>query len=139
MPVYVVIESKIKNLEKYQVYISKVPEIISKFGGKYLARGNKVIPLGKKWRPERMIIIEFPEANTVYEWLASAEYKAISKWREEGAETKAVMIGGNVESFMKSGPTRAETAQLRRKSELAKEESGKRFRPAPPDRPAGTG
>ncbi|MCD6319928.1 MAG: DUF1330 domain-containing protein [Candidatus Desulfofervidaceae bacterium] len=33
----------------------KVPEIISKYGGRYLTRGGKITPLSGNWNPERII------------------------------------------------------------------------------------
>jgi uncharacterized protein (DUF1330 family) len=97
MTVYMVIESKIKDPNKYRLYISKVPEIVARFGGRYLARGNTVIPLLGDWKPERLILLEFPARENVEEWLSSPEYQAISRYREEGADTRAVLIEGDVD------------------------------------------
>lgn len=64
MAAYMIIESKVKDPEKYQQYIAQVPAIVARHGGRYLARGGQVTPLLGGWKPQRLIILEFPsEAN----------------------------------------------------------------------------
>jgi len=46
------------------------------------------------WKPERIIILEFPSEANIRAWLSSAEYKAIAPLREAGAETHAVLLEG---------------------------------------------
>jgi uncharacterized protein (DUF1330 family) len=95
LSVYIVIESSVKDAQKYGQYISQVPGIVAKYGGRYLVRGGKVTSLlGCRWRPERMIVLEFPSEECVREWLYSPEYQAIAPLREEGAEIRAVLLEG---------------------------------------------
>jgi len=97
MTVYMIIESKVKDPEKYGQYISKVPSIVAKYSGRYLVRGGKITTLlGCEWMPERMIVLEFPSEAHIREWLSSPEYKAIAPLREEGAEIRAVLLEGYV-------------------------------------------
>ena len=97
MPAYLIVETKVKDPEKYAQYIAKVPDIAAKFGGRYLARSNKVESLFGGWKPERMIILEFPSEEKIRRWLDSAEYRAIAPFREAGAETRAVILDGSVD------------------------------------------
>ena len=46
------------------------------------------------WKPERIILIEFPTEDHIQRWLASPEYIAIAPLREAGAETQAIIIDG---------------------------------------------
>lgn len=93
MSVYLIIESQTKDAEKYQQYIEKVYPLIEKFGGCYHVRTSDVQPLGD-WKPERMIVVEFPSREHVAQWLASDEYQAIAELREEGAIVRAVLAEG---------------------------------------------
>lgn len=94
MSVYMVVESKVRNLEKYQQYISRVFGLVIQHGGRYLVRGGNITPLGGGWKPERMIIIEFPSESHIRRWLSSPEYQEIAPLREAGAETRAVLLEG---------------------------------------------
>lgn len=92
MSVYMVIESRIKDPEKYKQYISEVPAIVKKYGGSYLVRGGRITALTGDWKPERMILIEFPSEDNIKKWLSSPEYQAIKPLREAGADTRAVLL-----------------------------------------------
>ena len=97
MSVYMIIESKVKDPDKYQRYIAQVPRIIAKHQGRYLARGSQITSIMGDWKPERMIILEFPSETNIEQWLSCDEYKSMAPLREAGAETKAVVIQGYVE------------------------------------------
>ena len=91
-----IIDSKIKDGEKYRQYIEQVFPIVTKYGGRYHVRGEKVRSFGT-WKPERIIVIEFPTEDHVQRWLGSAEYASIAPLREAGAETQAILIDGYVD------------------------------------------
>jgi uncharacterized protein (DUF1330 family) len=92
MSVYMVIESKVKDPEKYKQYMLQVPKIVAKYGGAYRVRGGKVTALMGDWKPERMIILEFPSEANIKKWLSSPEYQAITSLREAGADIRAVLL-----------------------------------------------
>jgi uncharacterized protein (DUF1330 family) len=94
MTVYFVIESEVNDDNVYQQYLDQVSSIIKKYDGKYLVRGGKVTPMGSDWKPERIIIIEFPAEENIFNWLSSPEYLKIASLREIGAHTKAIIIEG---------------------------------------------
>jgi uncharacterized protein (DUF1330 family) len=90
-----IIDSKVKDSEKYRQYIDQVSPIVASFGGRYLVRGENILAFGS-WKPERIIVIEFPSESHVQNWLWSAEYKAIAPLREAGADTRAILVDGYV-------------------------------------------
>ena len=45
MSAYVIIEIEVLDQTVYDEYIDKVPSIVNKHGGHYLARGGRIIPL----------------------------------------------------------------------------------------------
>lgn len=94
MSVYMIIDSKTKDAEKYREYISRVAPIVAKHGGCYLARGGKVTPMMGGWDPERVIVLEFPSEADVRRWLSSPEYRAVAPLREAGAEVRAILVEG---------------------------------------------
>jgi len=94
MSVYLLVEVKTRDPEKYGQYINRVSQLVAHYGGRYLVRGGKITPLGGSWNPERIIILEFPSEAHIREWLSSPEYKAIAPLREAGAETRAVILEG---------------------------------------------
>ena len=93
MTVYMIIDSKVKDHRKYQQYIDQVAPIVAKYGGRYHVRGENIRYLGM-WKPDRIIVIEFPTEDHIQRWLTSPEYKAIAYLREESAETQAILVDG---------------------------------------------
>ncbi len=93
MSVYLIIDARVKDNEKYRQYIEQVLPIVTRFGGRYHVRGENIKALGS-WKPERIIVIEFPSESHVQSWLASTEYKAIAPLREAGADTRAILVDG---------------------------------------------
>jgi uncharacterized protein (DUF1330 family) len=93
MSVYMIIDSKVKDREKYDQYLDQVQPIVAKHGGRYHVRGENIRALGT-WRPQRIIVIEFPSEDAIRGWLASPEYAAIASLREDGADTQAILVEG---------------------------------------------
>ncbi len=95
MSVYMIVEAKeVMDKEKYGEYVRQVPPLVAKFGGKYLARGGKVLKVAGDWDPSRVIIIEFASMERFRAWWDSPEYRAVAPLREQSAKTNAIVIEG---------------------------------------------
>lgn len=94
MPVYLMIEIAVRDRELYQEYVAKVPAIIEQYGGKYLVRGGRVIPLMGGWNPERVILIEFDRIEKVQSCYQSKEYLEIAPLREHSTTARSIIIEG---------------------------------------------
>lgn len=47
------------------------------------------------WNPPRVVILEFPNAESLRAWYGSAEYAPVLKLRKEGAKTpKMIAVEG---------------------------------------------
>jgi uncharacterized protein (DUF1330 family) len=83
MAAYLVVEHIITNAAKFEEYRTKVGPMIAKHGGRYLTRaGSHRMPEGGHWKPERVVIIEFPDMNALNAWYTSAEYKPLIALRK---------------------------------------------------------
>jgi uncharacterized protein (DUF1330 family) len=99
MPVYIVIEARVKDQGKYEEYVTAFSDIIADYGGRYLVRGARVTPLDEGMRPERrqperMSIIEFPSEVQRRRLFASPEYKNIMPLRQASADTRSLLLEG---------------------------------------------
>jgi uncharacterized protein (DUF1330 family) len=95
MSVYMIVETKeVIDKQKYGEYIQKVPQTIEKFGGKYLARSNKIKVVSGDWNPARLIIVNFESMNKFQAWWNSPAYRAIASLREHSAKTNAIVVEG---------------------------------------------
>jgi uncharacterized protein (DUF1330 family) len=94
MPVYMIIEIEVVDKEIYTEYMEKVPATVEKYGGRYIVRGGAVTPLTGGWRPERMIVLEFPSAEQMQRWNFSPEYLELAPLRIRSAKTRAIAVEG---------------------------------------------
>lgn len=70
----------------------KVKPIVEKYGGRYLIRSDKVIPLQKEWCPERFIVIEWNTKEQLDACFSSKEYRAITALRENSVDSRAIIV-----------------------------------------------
>ncbi len=70
----------------YDEYIHDVKPIVESYGGKYLIRSENLISLSCAWKPDRMILIRFPNKETLEKCFHSSEYLEISSKREQSVE-----------------------------------------------------
>jgi uncharacterized protein (DUF1330 family) len=83
MPAYLVVEHIITDVQKFEEYRVKVGPMIAKYGGRYLTKGaSHRMPEGGHWKPERMVIIEFPDMAAIEAWYNSAEYQPLIALRK---------------------------------------------------------
>jgi uncharacterized protein (DUF1330 family) len=53
-----------RDLQHFRAYADLVPDVVAKFGGRFLARASKVTPIAGNVVPDRVVIIEYPSADT---------------------------------------------------------------------------
>ena len=75
MSIYSVSDITVKDPEAYAEYMERAAPLVEKFGGRYLVRGGKVTPGEGGWSPSgRIVILEFPDAESLQKWATSPEY-----------------------------------------------------------------
>lgn len=94
MSLYFLADIEIKDEKMYAEYIEKAPEIIKKYGGRYLVKGGKVATVSGNWNPKRIVVIEFPSEEALKECFNSEEYKVIAPLREKSTTSKAIIVEG---------------------------------------------
>jgi uncharacterized protein (DUF1330 family) len=84
MPAYVIAEHVITDAAKFEEYRTKVGPMMAKYGGRYLTKGAvHKMPEGGHWKPERLVIIEFPDMAAINAWYGSAEYQPLIALRKQ--------------------------------------------------------
>ncbi len=78
----------------YDAYIAQVKPLVERFGGKYLARTEHIVPFAGDWVPDRVILIEFPSREQLQACFSSGEYKKIEGLRTGSVRTTAFVIEG---------------------------------------------
>ena len=81
-----------RDMERFRPYAEAVPEVVKSFGGRFLARGGKVTPLGGAFVPERVVLIEFASADDALGFYISDRYAPLLNIRLATTEARLVIL-----------------------------------------------
>lgn len=85
MPAYWVARARISDPVQYKRYTDRVPDIVSRYGGKILARGGRYQIMEGPEDFHRFIVIEFPTFEQGVRCFESPEYREAAAFRRAGA------------------------------------------------------
>jgi uncharacterized protein (DUF1330 family) len=94
VPAYLVGIVTIEDAEGFAEYASQVPEVIQRYGGRYIARGGTVEVLEGSWAPARVTLVEFDSLEQAKRWYESEEYQALAEIRRRSANADLVLVEG---------------------------------------------
>jgi len=94
MPAYVIAQLVIQEPEGFEAYRKMVPATIAKYGGKFVVRGGTMETLEGHWDTQRLVIIEFENAERAKQWWASEDYREAKQLRQRTAETQLIVVEG---------------------------------------------
>jgi uncharacterized protein (DUF1330 family) len=94
MPAYVISEISIRDHEAIVEYQKLVPATLVEFQGKFVARGGQIINLEGEWKPERVVITEFPTLEQAKAWYNSENYTKARQIRHKAASTRMIIVEG---------------------------------------------
>ncbi|MGM9650047.1 MAG: DUF1330 domain-containing protein [Butyricicoccaceae bacterium] len=83
-----------KDRTHYDEYIRQVRPIVERYGGEYLVRTEQLTALSERWKPDRLIIIRFPDRTSLDHCFSSTEYQSIVALRTCCTDSRAVIAEG---------------------------------------------
>jgi uncharacterized protein (DUF1330 family) len=95
MPAFVIVEITVHNTEEYEEYKKLSLPSLKPFNGRFIVRGGKTITLEGDWRPERIVVLEFPDQLKALEWYKSDLYCKAKDIRLRTASTKMILVEGS--------------------------------------------
>jgi uncharacterized protein (DUF1330 family) len=95
MPTYVVGDIHVTDLAAYEAHVPRALATIARFAGRVIAGGGKIDLLEGDPIPERIFIIEFPNADAARRWYQSDDYKEALKVRLSASNGRVFLIEGN--------------------------------------------
>ena len=91
---YAVAEITVTNPVAYKKYLAAVTPIVKQFGGTYLVRAGKIVPLEGRAPMGRFIIIQFPSLAAAQQFESSPQYRSIATLRQHAARTRLFLAEG---------------------------------------------
>jgi uncharacterized protein (DUF1330 family) len=80
-PAYLVVDAKSSRPEMMAEYRRLAQVAVEKFGGRYLLRGGAYEVMEGGWRPDRLVVVEFPSVTAAKSFYDSPEYVAAREAR----------------------------------------------------------
>jgi len=94
MAAYILVDCKVTDPVRYEQYKALAPAAIARYGGRYLVRGGESAVLEGTWRPNRLVVLEFPSVEQARAFYDSPEYIEARAVRKGAAQMNMVVIGG---------------------------------------------
>src|SRR5260370_1590607 len=94
MKAYLVLDLSVNDLGCFRKYIAEIPAFIAKHSGKYIVQGVQPTTIEGDWKPERMVIIEFPQREKAEAFLSDPEIQDLFKVRHDTTTSKLVLACG---------------------------------------------
>ena len=94
MAAYWIGEHAITDAPKFDSYLRQAIPIIERFGGRYLTRAGAHEVLDGNWRPNRVVIIEFPDMSAIRALYGSPDYQPLIALRRSAASDVIIAVEG---------------------------------------------
>ena len=95
MSAYLIVEVETTDEALMAEYRKHTPGAIAKFGGKFIVRGGKTRTMEGDWKPQRIVVIEFPDYESAERFYDSEHYKPILAMRLKAGKSKAILVDGH--------------------------------------------
>jgi uncharacterized protein (DUF1330 family) len=94
MSAYLIADVEVHDQNVYAEYRRQVLPLVQKHGGRFIARGGAHETLEGEWKPQRLVIIEFPDMTTLQAWYRSPEYANLITLRQGVSRGSIVAVEG---------------------------------------------
>jgi uncharacterized protein (DUF1330 family) len=86
MPAYLIGTITVRDPDVWQAYVAQVGGTFGPFNGRVIFRGRKADALSGAAHGERVVVVEFPDLDSLRRWHESPQYQALIALRNQGAE-----------------------------------------------------
>ncbi|HWV15763.1 MAG TPA: DUF1330 domain-containing protein [Cellvibrio sp.] len=94
MNAYLIVDLSILDLNVFREYLTKIPLFVAKHFGRYLVQGVEATVIENDWKPECVVVIEFPSRKNAQAFLSDPEAKELFKIRHQSAVSKMILVDG---------------------------------------------
>jgi uncharacterized protein (DUF1330 family) len=90
---FCIAEVEVIEAETFKSYGSRVADTVTRYGGRYIARGGNTVPLEGE-PPKRFVISERKSIEDAKRWYESPEYAEIIGIRHKACESRVFLVEG---------------------------------------------
>ena len=94
MSAYIIVDLTVTDLPTMEEYRKLVPATLAKYGGRFLVRGGAHQTVEGDWKPNRVVVLEFPSMEQAKRWYDSEEYREPKAMRLRAGRANMIMVEG---------------------------------------------
>ncbi len=94
MSAYVIADVTVTDADQMAKYREWSTKAAAEFGATFIARGGAIHVFEGDWKPTRVVIIQFPDSETVKKWYGSQTYTHARELRKNAGVMRMVMVEG---------------------------------------------
>jgi uncharacterized protein (DUF1330 family) len=94
MAAYVIVDLTVTDQPTMDEYRKLVPGTLAKYGGRFLVRGGAHQTVEGDWKPNRVVVLEFPSMEQAKRWYDSEEYREPKAMRLRAGRANMIMVEG---------------------------------------------
>jgi uncharacterized protein (DUF1330 family) len=95
MRAYLVLDLTIHSYPRFAPYIAAIPAFIARHRGQYIVQGVEPTVIEGDWRPQRVVVIEFPSRQNAEAFLADPECQRLFRLRHKTTTSRLLLVDGN--------------------------------------------
>jgi uncharacterized protein (DUF1330 family) len=91
---YVIVDLIVTDQPLMDEYRKRLPATLAAYGGKFLVRGGAHETIEGDWKPNRLVVVEFPSLEQAKRWYHSEEYREPLAIRLRAGRANLIMVEG---------------------------------------------
>jgi uncharacterized protein (DUF1330 family) len=92
MPVIAVAQLSFTDVDAYRRYQVRFMDVFNRFTGQLLAADENPTLIEGEIRPDKVVIMQFPNEADFHAWADSSDYQDISRDRRAGASSTILLV-----------------------------------------------
>jgi uncharacterized protein (DUF1330 family) len=94
MAAYLIVDIEVHDPEDYKGYAAQVPPLVERHGGTYLVRGGAHETLEGTWSPNRVVVLQFPDATAARAFVDDPDYAPVKAIRHRASTSNMILVEG---------------------------------------------
>jgi len=91
---YIIADVTVTDPAAMEEYRKRVPATLAPYGGRFIVRGGAHQTVEGDWKPNRLVVREFPSLEQAKRWYDSEQYREPKAMRLRAGRTNLVMVDG---------------------------------------------
>ena len=96
MKAYLILDIEVQDLNLFRSYVSEIPAFVKKHSGQYIVQSVEAEAIEGDWKPQRVVVIEFPSRENAQEFLKDPDAKPLFSIRHKSTVSKLILVDGFV-------------------------------------------